>query len=462
MVEPNAAARRPHQAETEGRRPGLRAWALVFVLLTFCIFAVFDRAIISMLVDPIRASLGINDTQVALLMGLAYAAAYAGSALPVGYLVDKLPRKWLLYVAVTFWGLAEAACGMATGYGGLFLARMAVGVGESPLHPAAHSMIADTFPKRRLATAMSVYATGNMIGLGVALIVGGWIVNALLHVDTIHLPLFGDVKPWQFAFILAGLPGLLLALLILPFREPPRAVRRHSGEGSWADLGRFLKRNWRVALALSVIFGGMNIVNAALIKWQPSYMGRYFHLNPAEYGMALGLIYATSGVAGLLFSGWLIDKLYTKGWKGAHLNYYGLVILITSPIVVYGLLSDNLYIYLATATLAKFATVNFMGIAAALVQMIAPPSIRGRMSAIFFLMVIGLLGSTLGPLLPAAISDYILHDEVRLGRALAVTLALIAPVVLLAILWVRRPLLRAVDEADAAAELFQTTSTPRL
>lgn len=442
-----AGAAESHVREGSGTS-ALRAWLLVIVLLLFYVFAVMDRTVIAMLVDPIRADLGINDTQVALLMGLAYAAAYAGGALPMGYLVDKLPRKWLLYFAVTFWGLAEAACGLATGFVGLFLARMGVGLGESPLHPSAHSMIADTFAKRRLATAMSVYSTGALIGTGVALIVGGWIVNALLQVETVTIPLFGAVKPWQLAFIITGVPGLLLALLILPFREPKRTIHHGGGDGSWADLLLFMKQKWRVVLAISVIFGGMNIVNGALIKWQPSYLGRFFHLNPAEYGMALGLIYAIAGVAGLLFSGWLVDRLYSKGVKNAHLNYYGWAIALSTPIVLYGLLSDNLWIYLATAMVAKFATVNFMGVAAAIVQMISPPRLRGRLSAIFFLMVIALLGSTFGPLIPAAISDYILHDEIRIGRALAATLAIMAPLAILAILWVRDPLQKAVAEAD--------------
>lgn len=429
----------------------LRHWALLAVLLVFCVFAVMDRAVISMLVDPIRADLRLSDTQFALLMGVAYALAYAGAALPIGYLADKLPRKWLLYVGVTCWGLAEAACGLATGFAGLFLARMAVGAGESPLHPCAHSMIADTFPRRRLATAMSIYATGNLIGLGVALVATGWIVHALTQVPIIHLPLIGDVKPWQFVFIVTGLPGILLALLIVPFREPLRTGRHGLDQGSQAELLAFLVRNRGVVAAICVIFGAMNIVNAALTKWQPAYLGRNFHLNPAQYGTALGLIDGIAGVAGLLISGWLVDHLYAKGRRNAHLDYYGLAILISSPIVAYGLFSDNLVIYLATVGVAKFATVNFMGIAAAVVQLIAPPRLRGRLSALLFLMVISLVGSSLGPLIPAVISDHILHDPVRMGRSLAATLAMMAPLALGAIIWVRRPLRRVIEDAEREA-----------
>jgi MFS family permease len=438
---------REQEVPAEEKTTPLKAWLLVSVLVTFYIFAVMDRAIISMLVDPIRDHFNINDTQVALLMGLAYAAAYAAGGLPMGYLVDKLPRKWLLFVAVCFWGLAEAACGVATGFVGLFIARMCAGLGESPLNPSAHSMIADTFPKRRLATAMSVYGMGALLGTGVALIVGGWIVNALSAYEYVTVPLLGQVKPWQLVFIITGLPGLVLALLIIPFREPPRAHQHGAAsDASWGELFRFLGRHWKVVVGLSVIFGGMNIVNGALIKWQPAYLSRYFHLNPAEYGTALGLIYAGAGVAGLLFSGWLVDFLYSKGRKNAHLDYYMWAVIVSTPIVVIGLLSPNLKIYLATATLAKFATVNFMGVAGALVQMISPPRLRGRLSAIFFLMIIALLGTTFGPLIPAVISDYVIRDEVRMGRSLAMTLLIMAPLAVVAMVWIRRPLQLAIAE----------------
>jgi MFS family permease len=430
--------------------PTWRTSALIVVLLLFCVFAVIDRSVIAMLVDPIRHSLGISDTQIALLMGIAYAAAYALGGLPMGYLVDKKPRKWILYFAVTFWGLAEAACGVPGGFAWLFMARMAVGLGEAPLHPSAHSIIADTVPKHRLATVMSIYSGGNLIGTGLALIIGGWIVNSLLHHGDIDLPLLGKVAPWQFAFILTGLPGMALALLILPFREPPRSHLLTESQGSWGELFAFLRLRWQVLLCLSVVFGGMNIVNGGLIKWQPAYLSRFYHLNPAEYGFALGIIDATSAVAGLIVSGWLVDRWYVRGRKDAHLLYYLWAIILTSPIVFYGLVTDNLTIYLASAVVAKSITVNFLGLAAAQVQLIAPPQLRGRLSGLFFMMIIALLGSTFGALIPALISDHVFHDEIRIGRAIAATLAIFAPLSVFAILWGRRY----VREAVIAAESF--------
>ncbi|MDB5720426.1 MAG: hypothetical protein JWP15_1044 [Alphaproteobacteria bacterium] len=426
----------------------LRTTLLIGVLLLFCIFAVIDRTVIAMLIDPIRKSLDISDSQVGLLMGIAYAAAYGLAGLPMGFMVDRYPRKWILYFAVTFWGLAEAACGLSTGFVWLFLARAAVGLGESPLHPSAHSIIADSVPRRRLATVMSIYSMGNLLGTGFALIIGGWIVHYLLNRPNIVLPLIGPVESWQFAFIITGLPGLLLALLILPFAEP-RRIAHGRANVSWAELFEFIRGKWQVVLCLSIVFGGMNIANGGLIKWAPSYMSRFFHLNPAQYGLALGLIESIFAISGLLVSGWIIDRWYASGRKDAHLTYYLWAIILTTPIVLLGLTSNSLVIFYVGMAFGKTFTVNFLGVAASQVQMISPPHMRGRLSGLFFLMVVALLGSSLGALVPALIADNVFHDNIHLGKSMALTLAIFAPLAVIAILWGRKYVRAAVDEAEA-------------
>lgn len=437
------------QTATEDGQPQsvLRTTALIAVLLLFCIFAVIDRTVIAMLIDPIRATLDITDTQVGLLMGIAYAAAYGLGGIPMGYLVDRYPRKWILFAAVILWGFGQAASGLATGFLWLFLARAAVGLFEAPLHPSAHSIIADTVPKRRLATVMSVYSMGNLLGTGAALIIGGWVVNSLLLHGEFDIPLLGSVEPWQFAFIITGVPGVLLALLILPFAEPPR---RHRGSHAvkWSELFSFIRERWQVVVCLSIVFGGMNIVNGGLIKWSPAYMSRFFELNPAQYGLMLGLVESLSAVVGLLGAGLIVDRWFASGRKDAHLSYYLWALILTSPIVYIGLVSESLVFYLTAVGIAKGVTVNFLGIAAAQVQTISPPSMRGRLSGLFFLVVVALLGSTFGALLPAVISDHVLNDPIRIGHAIALTLAIFSPLAILAILWGRKYVRAAVVAAE--------------
>jgi MFS family permease len=192
----------------------------------------------------------------------------------------------------------------------------------------------------------------------------------------------------------------------------------------------------------------MNIVVGGIIKWAPAYMSRHFKLNPAEYGFALGLAESLPAVAGLLTAGWIIDRWYAKGRKDAHLTYYLWVLIATAPVVFLGLMADNVALFLGAIALAKGLTVNFLGIAAAQVQMISPPQMRGRLSGLFFLMVVALLGTTFGALLPPVISDYILRDSTRIGHGIAFTLAIFAPLAVIAILWGRKYVLAAVEEAE--------------
>lgn len=427
----------------------LRAAVLVAVLLVYCVFAIVDRTMIAMLIDPIRETLGISDTQIGLLMGLAYAAAYGLGGLPMGHLVDRWPRRALLCAAVVLWGMAEAACGMASGFVGLFIARAAVGLFESPLHPSAHSMIADSVPRRRLSMYLSVYSTGNLIGTGLALAIGGWIVDSLLHLQRIHVPLLGEVLPWQFAFILTGLPGLLLAPLILLLPEPPRHPSHREAAVSWSQLTSFLRTRWQAVLCLAIVFGGLNIVLGGLIKWAPAHCGRHFHLHPSQYGPALGAAKSVPAVIGMLASGWLVDRWYARGRKDAHLTYYLWAIVLTAPLVFAGMMSDSFPVFLAGIALASGVTLNFLGIAAAQVQIIAPPALRGRLSGLFFLMVIAFLGLTFGALLPAVIAEHVLHDSTLVGQAIAWTLAIFAPLAVLAIVW-GRPHIRAAIAAVEA------------
>jgi MFS family permease len=429
----------------------LRQALMIAVLLIFCIFAVLDRNLMAMLIDPIKLSLGISDTQIALLLGFAYALAYGLGGLPMGSLVDRYPRKWILFCAVIFWGMAEAACGMASGFLSLFIARALVGLGESPLHPSSHSIIADTVPRNRLSFVMSIYSTGNVVGTGISLALGGWIVHRLFSQGAMSVPILGHVEPWQFAFIITGIPGLLLAFLIVPFREPPRRATGMSREqaAKWSELWGFFRRNWQASLCLAVVFGGMNIANGAFLKWMPAYLSRFFKLNPAEYGTMLGTVEVVSGVCGLLLSGWLIDRWYASGRKDAHLTYYLWVLILTTPLVLWCMLTPSVAMALIGVGIAKGITVNFLGLAAAQIQMIAPPHLRGRLSGFFFLMVLSLFGSTFGSLLPALFSDHVFHDNVNVGRSIAATLAIFAPIAIIAILWGRRHVLAAIKSVEA-------------
>jgi MFS family permease len=425
------------------------AKVMVGILLIFFVFAYLDRTILAMIVDPVRKSLGLDDVQLGSLIGFALASAYAIGGIPFGWLIDRADRRVVLFCGVLFWGLATAGCALVENFQQFFIARMLVGFGESSLMPAAHSLISDSFPRRRLATALSVYTLGSMVGSGVSLILGGAVITLMSHQHELTIPVLGAIDPWRAVFLMVGLPGAALSVLILLIREPSRKVNKHPAPGNVGEsMVKFVLRQWPLWLVFTVVFGGMNICNAALVFWQPAYMSRFFHWSAAQYGLALGLSYAVAGSAGLLFSGWAVDRMYAHGIKDAPLRYYLWALILSTPFVLIALLSANVWIYLGLIWIAKFATVNFLGIGSAAVQLSTPTHLRGRMAALFTTVIVSLLGASLGASIPALIARDLLHDEQRMGRAIAVTFIICVPLAVAAILFGMRAFERAVKEAE--------------
>lgn len=150
------------------------AWGIVAALFVAYIFSFIDRMIIGLLVKPIKADMGLSDTQISLLQGMAFALFFTLAGLPIGRLIDRAPRMRVVAAGIALWSVMTALCGAVTSYGQFFAARMGVGVGEAVLSPAAYSIISDSFPRRRLGVAMGVYGLGSAIGAGLAFMIGGW------------------------------------------------------------------------------------------------------------------------------------------------------------------------------------------------------------------------------------------------------------------------------------------------
>lgn len=169
---------------------------------------------ISLLVDPIRRDLCISDFELSLLQGFAFGVFYPVCGLPLGWLVDRFSRRWIIFGGVTIWTLSTTFCGMTHNYWQLFLARIGVGAEEAALSPAAYSLMADSFPPHRLTTALAVYSLGSLFGTGMAYLMGVLIVGLVAEHESVLLPLIGEVRSWQMVFITIGLPGIFLGLLV--------------------------------------------------------------------------------------------------------------------------------------------------------------------------------------------------------------------------------------------------------
>jgi MFS family permease len=415
-----------------------RAWATVAVLFIFYIFAMVDRQVMTMLVDPIRRELGISDVQAGLLLGLSFALFYTTVGLAMGWIVDHFSRRGLIAASVALWGLASAACGVAHSFGELFAARVLVGVGEAALGPAAYSLLADSFPRRRLALAMAVYTIGGLIGVIIAMFGGGLLVQFSADHGRVALPLLGPVSAWRLVFFLTGLPGPLLAFLAFLVPEPARGGKLAESAGDAAALMPFLKRNARLLFWLCLGFGGLNMIVNNIVAWVPTYLGRSLHLPPATIGLIIGSVLIAVALPGQLVCGWWIDRSRSRGMRDAYMRYFIVALPIALACGVAGILSGRLAPFILGMAPLYFVAMPFAGAASAAIQVVTPNEFRGRVSALF-IMATTLLGLGIGPILVAALSTAIDPSGHAIGTGLAIVVAGAGAVAVAALLMATRP-----------------------
>src|SRR5215472_4951670 len=223
------------QKQSIERQTELRgAWYVVFALTAIYMLSYVDRVILSLLVAPMKRDLGISDTRVGLLQGLAFGLFYTLMGLPLGRIADTWNRRNLIAGGVVLWSFFTSLCSVARSFWSLFLTRMGVGVGEAALSPAAYSLISDYFPKERLGVAISVFYMGVFLGTSLSLLVTGSVMDALAHTPVVTVPLLGAMASWRITFLIAGLPGVLFAFLVYTIREPKRRdmLRTETGQAS--------------------------------------------------------------------------------------------------------------------------------------------------------------------------------------------------------------------------------------
>ncbi|MDC7810570.1 MFS transporter [Sphingomonas koreensis] len=396
------------------------AWFSVTILLLVAIMSYLDRQIISLMVEPIKASLGVSDFEIGLLQGVAFGLFYAVFGLPIGWLVDRYSRRKIIYFGMTLWSLAAGACGLASTYTHLLLARFGVGVGEASLSPAAYSMIADLFPPRRLALALGVFATGSSIGGALAYMAGGALIAKFEAMGAMALPGVGVLEPWQLVFLVTGLPGVGIAALMFLVPEPVRRHRKLDLDAPDRGVMHFLLANRRYFICHFLGFGLVAVMAYGTAAWAPAMLMRRYGLGVAEVGIILGTIGALSGIPGFIFGGWFVDRWFARGQRDAHLRYfvYACLIGVAMAIIAFQLADGILWLFIPAYALLHFLQ-PFTGPAVAHLQIVTPNEYRGRISALFVL-VFNLMGMCLGPPSVAFITTFVLHDPMQVHWSLTI------------------------------------------
>jgi len=435
------------------------AWYVVIILTACYTLSFIDRQILGLLVGPIKKDLGLSDTGIGLLQGLAFSVFYTLLGLPLGRIADTRNRRNLIGVSVLLWSFFTGCCSLARSFWSLILTRIGVGFGEAGLSPAAYSMFADIFPKERLGVALSVFYMGVFLGQSLALLVGGTTVQAVSHMSSINLPLLGTMAPWRITFLIAAAPGIPFALLVYTLREPLRrgVLQGHGSKLSPRDTLRQVGLRWTSVAGIS---GGMicqAICNYGFMAWVPTFFARTWHWAPGQTGRALGLIIATFGCLGMYVGGRVSDGLLKKGIYDAPLRLGVPSAIGTGILFPLAFLAHNATWTVALICPALFCLALPMGTAVAALQMIFPNQVRGQVSA-FYLFCLNLGGLSLGPLMPGVLNDYVFHSEAAIGKSLAITIGTGAILMLVAFASTQRPyrnhyrMLHPMGDPNATAE----------
>lgn len=420
--------------------PSGYAWYVVGVLTVTYIVSFLDRQIMALMVGPIKRDLGISDTEMSLLLGLAFALFYTILGFPIGRLADRASRRGIIAWGIALWCFMTAACGLARGYWTLFLARMGVGVGEAALAPSALSLISDYFPKEQRGRALSVYNAGVGMGAALAMLVGGGVIQYVSTQPPVTLPIVGQMYAWQTVFLVVGLPGLLMAALMMTVKEPIRRGKMTIQTAAGAseeipvrEVIRFMAKRWRTFGSHFVGMSVVTIIGYAYFSWLPTTFVRTWGWSIPQISFVYGSIMMVCVPLGVLLGGWVGDKLYQKGHKDGHMrsNLWGTwLFLVPFATLVPVMPTPEVAAVMLVGQCIGGAWVTATG--AASLMMIIPNQMRAQITAAYYF-VISILGLTLGPTAVALVTDFVFNDESKIRYSMFLTCGL-AGVFALAIL----------------------------
>ncbi|GAB3114433.1 MFS transporter [Aestuariicella hydrocarbonica] len=397
--------------------PAYRNFVLALLVLVY-VFNFIDRQLMTILLEPIKAEFGASDTAMGFLTGFAFALFYATLGLPIARLADRWSRRNVLSISVILWSVMTSLCAGASGFLQMALLRVGVGVGEAGGTPPSQSLIADYFPPHQRSTAMGIHSTGSQIGVLLGMFGGAVIADQL---------------GWRMAFIIFGVPGVVIGLLVaLLIKEPvkpkpPQESLLQSMRQLWA-LPAFMQ------LSLATAFTALS--GYGLGTWFPSFLIRVHGVSLVEAGLILGLAGTFAGLAGAITGGLLCDRLCQRDtrWQlrlpaiGAGLSLIFMALFLLWPSQQFWLIQDfHLPVAVVFFVFGGFFSAFWLGPTYAAVQTLSPSHLRTQASAMLMLLL-NLIGMGLGPVLIGTLSDIFTPTlgEQAIRYAMLVSLAAVA------------------------------------
>lgn len=429
-----------HGSGSDGAWPRpLLGWLVVSALCVAYCISFIDRYLLTLLVEPVKQDLGLSDTEVGLLQGAAFGLFYAVAGIPMGMVVDRGSRRVTIAVGMFVWTSMTALSAFASKFSHLFVTRMGVGLGEAALSPAAVSLISDYFPPHKRGRAISVFMTGACVGSGLAIMIGGAVVGFTRGSEPIELPLVGVLRPWQAAFFIVGLPGVLMSFLFLAVPEPKR--RGLAGPSTGAATSSFWRFLTDRKQLLALHFAGMagsSICAYGFTSWTPVYFMRVYGWTPEQVGAALGPVVLVGLTSGMLVGGAVADRWLKKGDTAAPMRTaaWSLTLLaVSAPLATQ--LGHPLAVLLALGVL-NFAVSAPAGVSLTAIASMAPNEFRGRISAIY-LFTISVAGFGIGPTFVGYLNDVLFTTADGIRHSLSVLGLIFGPMAALMLALAIRP-----------------------
>ena len=384
-------------ATAAARQTGGSVRVTLWILLVVYIFNFIDRQIVNILAEPIRLELGLSDTQIGLMTGLAFALFYTVLGLPIARFSDRATtnRPWLIGGALAIWSAMTALCGLAQNFIQLLLARIGVGVGEAGCTPPAHSLIADMVEPAKRASALAFYALGIPIGTLLGMLIGG---------------LLADTVGWRNAFLIVGLPGIALAVIVfMLLKDPRRTGMVHASAAQQGaeqmPMGTALNAMFssRAFVLLLVAGSAAAFLAYGKITWITIFFQRTHGLTPGETGFWFGVVNGGAGIAGTVLGGYLADRFGSTNRRHV-LTAPAVGMVVTIPFALLAFWSDNWMLALVLLIVPTLCNSLYYGPTYSSVQGLVPLRARAIAAAVL-LFFQNLVGLGLGPLFFGILSD---------------------------------------------------------
>lgn len=408
---------------------GLYRWYVAVILLIGFTFSFIDRQVLNLLVVPIQADLGITDVQISALQGFAFVLTYVGICIPIGRLVDRYNRVFVMTAGVAIWSIATVACGLSRSYFEMFLSRLGVGAGESTIHPGAVSVLGDYFEPDELARPLSIYLLGPYLGAGIAMIFGAQVLEWTAQLDDLTFPVIGYLAPWQLTFIAVGLPGIIVAALFLTIREPIRTGRVSEAKNilSWSEIAAYIWTRRQIYFAIILGNSCLIILIYGLQSWTPTTLHRVYEWDLIQAGRVYGTIALVAGSAGVLSGPFAIRFLEKMGYTAAPFQLAIAGAFVATAFLALLPLQGNVSLALVCIAVASFFVTFPLAGTTSLIVLVSPNEMRGVVTGLY-VVVTSILGLILGPTLVAGSTDLIFQDPAAVAKSLALVALVVGPI----------------------------------